>query len=238
MLYQYYYNNNNTNYPFLITEETKQKADNCFKENYIWEDSSITLFYNLVNPNEELTILDIGACVGLYSLYAKFLPKATFYSFEPCPLNFRLLNENVVLNNISNVKTFNIAISNKNAIQIFNTCKSSCGTHTLGENPLRFSDIEQISVNCDTIDNLFYSKDIPVHFIKIDTEGWEYNIFKGGINTIKKYKPFIQLEWNETNMKQCQINPNELKNFIENEINYTIDRIIDEELFIKPKSSI
>jgi len=231
----YYYNNNN-NFPIYISNETKKLTPSTFLDNgTLWENNSIDYFFSKINQNIEYNIIDIGAQSGLYSLFAKYLPKSTFYSFEPYIPTFQLLNDNLKLNNISNVKTFNIGLSNHFGKTTLNTCLSHNGLHTLGNNPLRFNDIKPMEILVDTLDNLFYNKNIPVHFIKIDTEGWEYNIFKGSINTIKKYKPFIQLEWNETNMKQCDINPNEFKNFIENEINYTIDRIIDEELFIKPK---
>jgi FkbM family methyltransferase len=76
----------------------------------------------------------------------------------------------------------------------------------LGKNPLRFNDIVEVKINTDTIDNLFYDNDIPIHFIKMDTEGWEYNILKGGEKSLKKYRPIMQIEWNQTNMQQCDIN--------------------------------
>lgn len=230
-----YYYNKNINYDFLITNETRKIATNCFSDNYsIWEDEQITIFYNLVNPNEKLNIIDIGANVGLYSLYAKFLPNATFYAYEPVPLNFKLLNDNLKLNNIENVKTFDIAISNEQKTNIINVCKSHCGLHTMGNNPLRFNDIEQLSVNTDTLDNLFYNKNIKVDFIKIDTEGYEFYILKGGINTIKTYKPIIQIEYNPINMKQCDITETELCKLIE-DLDYKIINRYNEEVIIAPK---
>ena len=103
----------------------------------------------------------------------------------------------------------------------------------MGENPLRFNDIHPVEVEIDTLDNIFYNNDIKVDFIKIDTEGYEYNILKGGEKTIKKYKPIIQLEYNVTNMKQCNINPEQLLNYI-NELGYKQHNLIDEELIIVP----
>ena len=66
---------------------------------------------------------------------------------------------------------------------------------------------------------------------KINTEIWEkyslnyffnlidknkkFNIIDdGGGKTIKKYKPIIQLEFNETNMRQCNIKPEQLLNYV------------------------
>lgn len=230
-----YYYNKNLNYNFLITDETRKIATNCFFDNFsIWEDEQITIFYKLINSNEKINIIDIGANVGLYSLYAKFLPNATFYAYEPVPLNFKLLNDNILLNNINNVKTFDIAISNEKKTSIMNLCKSHCGLHTLGNNPLRFNDIEQISVNTDTLDNLFYDKNIKIDFLKIDTEGYEFYILKGGINTIKTYKPIIQIEYSVQNMNQCNITENELCKLIE-DLDYKIINRYNEEVIIAHK---
>jgi FkbM family methyltransferase len=228
-----YFNNNN--YSFFISEDTLKLTPYTFMQNNeLWENDSIEEFYKQISTTEEYNIIDIGAQSGLYSLYAKYLPLSTFYSFEPYTPTFHLLNQNIELNNITNVKTYNMGLSNKKDKIILNTCSSHNGLHPVGKTPLRFNDIEPIEINVDTLDHLFYDKDISVHFIKIDTEGWEYNILLGGIKTIKKYKPVIQLEWNETNMKQCDVDQSQLNNLI-NELGYDKRKIINEELFIYPK---
>ena len=38
-----------------------------------------------------------------------------------------------------------------------------------------------------------------VGLIMIDTEGYELNVLKGAVNTIKKYKPVLVLEFHTTN---------------------------------------
>jgi len=188
-------------------------------------------FFNAIPNDTECNIIDIGAQVGLYSLFAKFLPKSTFYSFEPFPATFKELNNNINLNNIYNVKTFNMAISDKEEDVVLNTSASHNGLHTLGKNPLRFNDIVKVHVKSTTIDSFFV--DTPIHFIKIDTEGYEYFIIKGGINSIKKYKPIIQLEWNITNMQQCNVTETMMIDLIK-EIGYHKIGFVEEELLIGP----
>tara|TARA_B100000787_G_C16147665_1_gene275026 strand:- start:439 stop:681 length:243 start_codon:yes stop_codon:yes gene_type:complete len=75
----------------------------------MWENLSMQQFFNCIN-NEQYNIIDIGAQSGLYSLFAKYLPNSTFYSFEPFEETYNCLNENLKLNNINNVKTFNLGI--------------------------------------------------------------------------------------------------------------------------------
>ena len=233
MSFTYYYNSNQ---PIKISDNTKKIANTSFLDNgSLWEYNSIIYFFNLIPKDKPVNIIDIGANVGLYSLYAKYLSNAHFYSFEPFDINYNLLNENILLNDISNVNTYKIALGEKECKSILNTCISHNGLHTMGDNPLRFNDIKPVEIDVNTLDNIFFNNDITVDYIKIDTEGYEYYILKGGEKTIKKYKPIIQIEYNVTNMKQCNITPDELNNYINNELEYKILNLIDEELIIIPK---
>ena len=233
-MFTYYYFND-TNYPVNVTLDTLKLTPYTFQLNgTLWENDSIRQFYNQINKDKKYNIVDIGAQSGLYSLYAKFLPNSTFYAFEPFPDTFKLLNDNIALNDITNVNTFNLAISDDDGETMLNTCESHNGLHTLGATPLRFNDIKQVKVNTTTLDKFFFDKDISVDFIKIDTEGYEYFILKGAINTIKKYKPTIQLEWNKTNMNQCGITEDMLNKLLE-EINYKEIGLVEEEKLIAPK---
>jgi len=219
-------------YPIEVTNETLQITPFTFQENgTLWEQLSLAQFFNNIDNNGKYNIIDIGAQSGLYSLFAKYLPLSTFYSFEPFPDTFKLLNDNLKLNNINNVNTYNLAISDKKEVCKMNTSIGHNGFHTLGSNPLRFRDIKQIDVNTTTLDDFF--NDIPIDYIKIDTEGYEYCILKGGRKVIEKYKPIIQMEWNIINMRQCNVTEEMINDLIK-EINYSIISSVEEEIVIGP----
>lgn len=226
---KYYYDNNKSIY---VSYETILYTPNSFFPNgQLWEKESIIDFYNLID-DKSYNIVDIGAQSGLYTLYAKYKPNSQFYAYEPFPITYEILNKNLDMNQITNVKTFNLAISDKQGNSTLNTCKTHNGLHTMG-NPLRFNDVLSIPIKTTTLDIEFYDKNIPVHFIKIDTEGHEYFILKGGIKTIQKYKPIIQLEYNTTNMKQCNVSDQMLNDLIL-EFGYKKKSILGEELIIEP----
>ena len=218
----------------ILSEETLNLTPYTFgrANKTMHESDSIYQFYKDISTDKSLTIVDIGAQSGLYTLYAKFLPLSTFYAFEPFEPTYTLLLDNLKLNNITNVNPHLLGISNEVGKTILNTCTSHNGLHTLGSTPLRFNDIKAVEVNTDTLDNIFYNKDIPVDYIKIDTEGWEYYILMGAMKTIEKYKPYLQIEWNVVNMMQCNVEPLNLAKLI-TDLGYVQIKVIGEELFLR-----
>ena len=142
----------NQNEKILVTYKTVDYGNSSFAKNTeIWEKESLNYFYNLIDKNNKVNIVDIGANVGLYSLYAKHLPNSQFYSYEPYKFTYDLLNDNIKLNNITNVETYNIGLSDKKGKKILNVCLSQDGLNTMGSNPLRFNDIHPIEVEIDTL---------------------------------------------------------------------------------------
>ena len=231
----FYYNHRNPKYPIHVTDETLVVSPTTFMKNgQLWEEESVNYFYDNIPTDRPVTIVDIGAQCGLYTLYAKYLPNSQFYAFEPFPRSYKVLRDNITLNRIPNVRTRNIGISNHAGETILNTSKSHNGLHTLGTNIIRFDDAVPVTIHVEPLDTIFYDNNIPVDFIKIDTEGWEYFILQGGEKTIQKYKPMIQLEWSKDNMKQCNVNMAEFGTYIDT-IGYKKKNIIGEELFIVPK---
>jgi len=228
----YYFNDKN--FPIQVTRQTVSKIPYTFNPNGIlWENASLKQFFSNINPNEPCTIIDVGAQAGLYSLYAKYLPQSTFYSFEPFKLAYTLLEDNIKLNNLGNIIPHNIALSDKKENKLLHVSKVNPGLNTLGNNVLRFSDGHEVLIECDTIDNLFAKRDIPVDYIKIDTEGWEYFVLHGALETIKKYRPTIQLEWNTTNMCQCNIKEEQLKDLLF-DLGYKQQSHVEEEKLFVP----
>jgi len=215
---------NTFKYPFEkqlnVTDNTIKLSPSTFNiENGILEFNDLKKFYELVNDRDaerHLNIIDIGAQTGLYTLFSKYVKNSTFYAFEPFQACYNELCENIKLNDITNVKTFNIALMDKKGSDLLKVDPYQLQLNTLGEHPLTFDpDIMLVGiVDCDTIDNLFYNKDIQVDFIKCDAQGSEYFILMGGINTIKKYKPIIQIEYDEVTMKQCCVTPQMIDDLI------------------------
>jgi FkbM family methyltransferase len=161
-------------------------------------DILLSELYDHAVKNE--TIYDIGAYHGVYTL-ALASKGCLVYAFEPNPNSYEKLLTNVNLNGFKNVKAFNIGLSDhRNMLEFFVSSDPGRSSFhrfnaTYGGN--KIVSIKRIDV--DTLDNLIEEKRIvPPNHIKIDVEGHELKILRGGKATIMKYRPMIWLEIHET----------------------------------------
>lgn len=138
------------------------------------------------------TLFDIGANVGLYSLYAA-RSGCRVLAFEPEALNHALINRNVHLNNLSDsVMALNVALSDKDGIDYLYIPKFDSGQalNNFGEaKDWRHEDFRadfKQAVISFTIDS--FVKRFPEFFpnhIKVDVDGLEASILNAGKNTLK-----------------------------------------------------
>jgi FkbM family methyltransferase len=117
---------------------------------------------------------DIGANIGSYTLIASEQPKAEVYSFEPHPSTFQMLKQNVEINARSNTRLYNIAFGNSTGEVHFTDLAGSSINHFVEEK----SD-HTISVECQRADLFCDEKGIVPILVKIDVEGFEYEVLNG-----------------------------------------------------------
>jgi FkbM family methyltransferase len=227
----YLYPNNKV---IKVTEDTLTITPLTFsRDGTYYEPQSVEYFFSLVNKKDisgTKNIVDIGAQSGLYSLYAKYIENGYMYSFEPNPETYALLMKNIELNEITNIHPENkgLGATPENLILRVPLRGEEKGLCCLGKTPLRFSEWEEKTVEVTTLDKEFFEKNIPVHFIKCDSEGWEVNILKGGLKTIEKWSPDLFFEVNDTNLCQCGTNREELMKII-NTLGYILVTIYNDE---------
>lgn len=125
-----------------------------------------------INPND--IVVDVGAHIGLFTLYAsQFCSEGKIYSFEPVKENYELLLENVKSNNLEQVNTFNLAVSNSNSpIKLFINDDES--GHSMFSSSSNSMIVNSISLQKFFDDN----KITHCNFLKLDCEGAEYEIIK------------------------------------------------------------
>jgi len=140
---------------------------------------------------EDMTIIDIGANIGYYALLeSQLASKGHVFAIEPVSGNYNLLIKNIALNNCNNISTYNLAIGNIDGyldMYIYDKCNWSSFTKIPGENIT-----DTIQVPIVTLDN-FIESYLPhnPHFIRMDVEGFEYEIVMGSQKTLRMAAPLI-----------------------------------------------
>jgi FkbM family methyltransferase len=131
------------------------------------------------------TCLDIGSNIGNHSVYfSKMFNKVR--SFEPNPHPFKLLRINT--ENYKNIHISNFGLSDQHCSATFFTSKSN-----IGGSSLHGKSGEKIQVQLETLDELNFNGE-NISFVKIDVEGNELQVLKGGENFFKEHSPIIAFE--------------------------------------------
>ncbi len=131
-----------------------------------------------------LTVVDIGAHVGLYTALAaeKTGHAGKVIAIEPEPKNYERILENIKINGFGNVIVKKIALSDHTGSEKLYISPSSA-RHSLLP-PENSSNFAQITVK--TLDTLLEELNLKtVDIIKIDAEGAEVGILKGMVKTLK-----------------------------------------------------
>jgi FkbM family methyltransferase len=163
-----------------------------WRVNTFWTKEPETLrWIDTFKPDD--LFIDIGANIGLYSLYAAFSRGVQVIAFEPESLNYALLNRNIFLNRIdSKIKAYSLALSNElafNAIHL-SLFMEGASCHNFKEK-LNFKHeplSPEFSQGCFSmsLDDLIEKQLIPVpQHIKIDVDGIEHKILEGAKQPLK-----------------------------------------------------
>lgn len=131
--------------------------------------------------------VDVGANIGLYSLYAaKRNPQCTVYAVEPESQNFSRLCRNIVLSKAGNVVPCNFALSDREAFDLLyvGSLEPGSALHSLGRpSEYRRSDepvpLRQGTLSV-TLDALVTRYGVPQPaLLKVDVDGAEERILDG-----------------------------------------------------------
>ena len=141
-----------------------------------------------------MTVIDIGAHVGYYSLLlAKCVgPTGRVFSFEPLHENLALLRKNVQLNNLTNVHSFCDALFSRAGELSLSVPDESPDS---GDGSLIHDrGSKHVPVQAITLDSFCASANIQPDILKMDVEGAEYDVLLGAQETIRRCRPKLLIE--------------------------------------------
>lgn len=131
------------------------------------------------------------------------------YTFEPDPINFYCLNQNITQKNVIKLQSC-LGNNNKpvNVQQLIRPDRpnDTGGVHIAGDGYIPSIKIDDLNLtNCN--------------LIQLDIEGYELNALLGGIETIKKYKPVLCIEFCEKWLNRYNSTSDKILELLK-EINY------------------
>lgn len=134
---------------------------------------------------------DIGANIGVFSLYAALKPNVRVLAFEPSGSSYAVLNRNIELNDLTDrVIAYCIAFSEETKLGLLNMADTAAGQsmHGFGTETDQFNKTINvkfrqgaIGLSIDDFVTIFLPT-LPTH-VKIDVDGIEADILQGGRNT-------------------------------------------------------
>ncbi|MBG9377134.1 FkbM family methyltransferase [Panacibacter sp. DH6] len=182
-----------------------------------FEQAELTFVQKVLKPGD--TFFDIGSNMGFFALYAAQITGANgkVYAFEPTPVIYKRLTENISENNFSNVQAENIGLSDaKGFLKLFIAEAGKDGWNSFAKEK---EGQQSIEVPVNTLDHYVESNNVDtakIRFIKIDVEGWEIPVVRGALKTINAHDDIIlMMEFTESNSKAAGYNIGDLYDIIE-----------------------
>jgi FkbM family methyltransferase len=161
-------------------------------------------FLRLLSRHNPKVCIDVGANKGKYSEALLTLTNSLVVAFEPLPEAFQSLlslqrrfpNRIIVINE-------GLADRDAELELHFGAGDSPLASFSTEINEIDYVGSENrniVKVSVSTLDNFFQGRGNElgdIDLLKIDTEGFEYEVLLGAQHTIRERKPkFVQIEWN------------------------------------------
>ena len=163
-----------------------------------WQERDTRIVKHLVSAGDR--VIDIGASIGAYTKFLAGIvgPTGQVYGFEPNPPIYDYLSHNVRKLNLSNVELLSAALSDRKgtASIVIPTYRwgSECHYDATLEAKRASPDCRRVDVTVNTLDSFFADDPRKIAFIKCDVNYHELACLRGGLQTLRRFKPAILIE--------------------------------------------
>ncbi len=164
-------------------------------------------------------IMDVGTNIGFVAMnFAKKVgPTGRVFGFEPFPLTYEKLTRNLSLNKLENISVFPIALGAQNGHGTPLVMKEN----NLGRNKI-IPEEGGGQIQITTIDLFCEEHHISkLDLIKLDVEGFEFQVLQGAAQTIQKFHPKLFVEISDQNLQEQGTSPQQVLDYIKS-FGYTL----------------
>jgi len=169
-----------------------------------YEPNELALVSRVLSPG--MVMVDAGANEGLFTLVAaaRVGGAGAVLAFEPSPREFARLAANCRLNAFGNVRLFALGLSDRNGIASLAVAAGEHAVHNvLGELPEKVELAQRLPVPLARLDEVPGIAELPrLDLLKMDVEGAEFGLLRGGEATIRKHRPVILFECSDELLKK------------------------------------
>ena len=163
-----------------------------------YEDELFNSLNNIINKNKIDFFLDVGSCWGVYSLrFAGIHKNLKILAFDPIINNIERLNTSIKKNNFKNIECFHTAIGSKKGKVTLGATEKYSPNYEINEINSVINETSELNY----LDFLLEIKGKSL-ILKIDTEGYEFEVLKGAINLLNNNKCFCQIEIKNNNKEK------------------------------------
>ena len=166
-----------------------------------YETDCLRVLKPLVSPTD--TCYDIGAHYGVYTVvFAKLASHGAVHTFEPVSHLSAAIEQTLAKSQLNNVTLHRMAMANQSGTMTLRYASSAAGDDSMAylekyggvntpRSQVQYAHFEQTTVPCTALDLVTAP---PPQFIKLDAEGAEVAILRGGLKLLQAAKPRLLIE--------------------------------------------
>ena len=204
-------------FPYFGTKVYFPKGSLSFQlavEHGVFEIANVELLRKLCRPHSYF--FDVGANLGLISLpLLQSIAGCKVVSFEPSPNSLPWLSRTVAESTYGTRWTLvPKAVGATESVAEFSLSSPELGLYDGLQPTRRAAEVQRVSVAVTTLDVEWDRLGRPdVSVMKVDVEGGELDVLRGGSRCIQTCRPYVLLEWNAVNMAPYHRAPESILSF-------------------------
>jgi FkbM family methyltransferase len=178
----------------------------------LYDSQTIDIMRRTLRPDS--TAIDVGAFEGgMLRHMFRFAPQGRHFAFEPIPEKFERLRQA-----FPQARVHPHALGAEQGTVTFHSVVGHPALSGLRRRleELPNEEVREVQVSLETLDRVIPA-DLPIAFIKIDVEGGELGVFRGGVQTLRRNRPVIVFECGVGGADYFGSTPQEIFDFLAEE---------------------